>query len=583
MQDVMLGGNPVRSAFVLCLFGVTFMARAADFSDFFADRQVLTNTSALVTGSNVGAGVEPFEPLHAGKQGGRSVWISWIAPTNGVVTMSTAGSSFDTLLAVYTMEPDDDLPMKRLEDVASNDDGPGTKTSLVTFGAHAGVGYEIAVDGFAGASGAIQFQLTEVPSGGSLPVIVRNQEDESLLFRDTLILTADLHAADGMQLQWYFNDQAIPGETDPTLVIEHFRAENVGVYRLKVALGGTSYFGTPVEIQINSEGFATTLARDKPADAIASGLFAKGQGTGGGISGHRVGLASVSTGITSGYNGTQVFNTTYATSDPLEPKPCGLVGGASYWFAYQAPTNGLLHLDTAGSNFDTILAVYTYSPPLLGYQSLVPVACASAGSTNGFNSVVEFVVTGGAQYLVDLDGVNGARGIAYLNYWLAPTNPPPPQPPKVTRQPSSQIVALGTTVALDVAVVGDAPFHFQWNKEHAALPGETNATLTLVGSPASAGGSYTVDISNAAGSTSSKPATVVVIARPWTQFDKASRELVVGFPSTRGYQYAVDSAQWFGTNAWTMLTTALTDGGGMVWLTNTVGTLPINVFRLRRL
>ena len=54
------------------------------------------------TGFNVLATKEAGEPEHAGKAGGSSVWWSWTAPNSGSVTVSTMGSDFDTLLAVYT-------------------------------------------------------------------------------------------------------------------------------------------------------------------------------------------------------------------------------------------------------------------------------------------------------------------------------------------------------------------------------------------------------------------------------------------------------------------------------------------------
>lgn len=42
-----------------------------------------------------------------------------------------------------------------------------------------------------------------------------------------------------------------------------------------------------------------------------------------------------------GYTGTQVFSTYYAGHDPGEPNHCGVIGGASFWFAYVAPEDGL--------------------------------------------------------------------------------------------------------------------------------------------------------------------------------------------------------------------------------------------------
>src|SRR5262245_52493047 len=70
-------------------------------NDNFATRIALVGTNVTTTGSNVGATLEPGE-LDPSSLGGRSVWWTWTAPADGAVTISTAGSSFDTLLAVYT-------------------------------------------------------------------------------------------------------------------------------------------------------------------------------------------------------------------------------------------------------------------------------------------------------------------------------------------------------------------------------------------------------------------------------------------------------------------------------------------------
>ena len=68
----------------------------------FASATAISGSSATATGTNVGATKETGEPAHAGNAGGHSVWWTWTAPTTGTVTLDTLGSSFDTLLAVYT-------------------------------------------------------------------------------------------------------------------------------------------------------------------------------------------------------------------------------------------------------------------------------------------------------------------------------------------------------------------------------------------------------------------------------------------------------------------------------------------------
>ena len=44
--------------------------------------------------------------------------------------------------------------------------------------------------------------------------------------------------------------------------------------------------------------------------------------------------------------------------EPGEPNHARNRGGASSWFAWTAPTTRPVTIDTIGSNFDTVLAVY---------------------------------------------------------------------------------------------------------------------------------------------------------------------------------------------------------------------------------
>ncbi len=130
-------------------------------NDNFANAITLTGSAATITGAtNVNATKESGEPSHAGNTGGHSIWYNWTAPANGTVTLNTAGSSFDTLLGVYK-----GTAVNALTTVASNDDVSSTnRTSAVTFTAVAGTTYRIAVDGWAGATGTVNLNLSFVQS-----------------------------------------------------------------------------------------------------------------------------------------------------------------------------------------------------------------------------------------------------------------------------------------------------------------------------------------------------------------------------------------------------------------------------------
>jgi hypothetical protein len=99
------------------------------------------------------ASSEPGEPAHAGSAAGASVWFTWTAPRPGNAVFSTAGSEFDTLVAVYA-------PGSATALASAN----GTGASLVQVGVNAGDVLHIAVDGdrsaVTGLSGTGRLRLT---------------------------------------------------------------------------------------------------------------------------------------------------------------------------------------------------------------------------------------------------------------------------------------------------------------------------------------------------------------------------------------------------------------------------------------
>lgn len=138
---------------VAMLLGLTgWSTYAGPANDNFASAIGISNNVRQVTGSNIGATKESGEPNHAGNPGGASVWWVWTAGFSGAVDFNTEGSSFDTLLAVYT-----GTNVGQLTPVSGNDDVnfPADLTSKTVFAVTQGTTYFIAVDGLGGASGNV--------------------------------------------------------------------------------------------------------------------------------------------------------------------------------------------------------------------------------------------------------------------------------------------------------------------------------------------------------------------------------------------------------------------------------------------
>lgn len=132
-------------------------------NDYFSLSMQLEGTGGFVTAPNADASREVGEPLHAGNDGGRSVWYWWRAPTDGQLSLTTSGSLVDTLLAVYAGDALDDLT-----EVLGNDDAfPGSGWSEISLAVSSNSVYRVAVDAYGAAVGdyALQYIFTPRESG----------------------------------------------------------------------------------------------------------------------------------------------------------------------------------------------------------------------------------------------------------------------------------------------------------------------------------------------------------------------------------------------------------------------------------
>jgi lysyl oxidase/Ig-like domain-containing protein len=124
-------------------------------NDDFNAAQIISGSITSLPFDSRCASRECAEPLHVGLQGSASVWYEWTAPGSGHLELSTEGSYFDTLLAVYRGS---DLATLTL--VASDDDSGWSVTSKVAFDVTPGTRYRIAVDAYdgRGSNGVLNLQ-----------------------------------------------------------------------------------------------------------------------------------------------------------------------------------------------------------------------------------------------------------------------------------------------------------------------------------------------------------------------------------------------------------------------------------------
>ncbi len=95
------------------------------------------------------------------------------------------------------------------------------------------------------------------------------------------------------------------------------------------------------------------------------------------------------------------------------------------------------------------------------------------------------------------------------------TDPGPPfgpVSPYLFGQPASQTNTLGSTPVLQVIAAGTAPLHYQWRFNGTDILGATNSSISLSNVQTSQAGSYSVVVSNLAGSVTSSNAILTLTA-----------------------------------------------------------------------
>lgn len=106
-----------------------------------------------------------------------------------------------------------------------------------------------------------------------------------------------------------------------------------------------------------------------------------------------------------------------ATLEPGEPAPIGGVG-ATVWWTWTSSSSGTVNVDTRGSGFDTVLAVYRGAS--LGSLTVVDANDNYAGGQ--VTSSVTFTASAGETYQIAVGGKSSASGLVLLNLGAVPAN-----------------------------------------------------------------------------------------------------------------------------------------------------------------
>jgi hypothetical protein len=380
-------------------------------NDAFDQPLVLHGDTGTQTCDSRKATAETGEPRHAGHVG-RSLWFRWTAPRDERMTFDTAGSGFDTVLAIYSGASIDELDL-----VAANDDAPGLgQCSRVIFDAAAGSDYRVAVDGWGRSAGDVQLNWRPAPKpandnfAGAEPI----SDESGSVDADTTFALHEEGEPDrgGNEASlWYAwtapRDGGVTfrttGATIPPLLaayvgtaVDQLTAVAVSEHSFEPSITFAARAGRVYHVAVNARFSMQGPFRLEwePASIPRNNLFQD---------------AIAIAGLSGRVRGTNVN----ASREPDEPEHAAL-GGRSVWYRWTAPRTAWVVFRTRSSEFDTLLGVYTGDR----VDALQAVAANDDAFLAATGSRVVFRAQAGVRYSVAVDGFVGLSGLFTLR-WLS--------------------------------------------------------------------------------------------------------------------------------------------------------------------
>jgi len=355
-----------------------------------------------------------------------NVWYCYTASCTGCATVSLAGSSFDTRVAVYngcSCYP------AAIDMIIKNDDFNGYQ-SQVTFAVTAGRQYLIEIGGFNASvkgPGVISISCNNqasAPSNNNCSNAKSVGNVTELAF-DTRCATFDGsgHCTPGPNL-WYLYRANRTGDITVTLEgIDGFDTK-LAVYRGSDCYPRSSDmiecnddFGDTLDSQVT---FAATSGRyylievgGYNEDAVGRGLMTIApEGLPPSDNDDCVDAQAVS----------DVKNLAFDTTDATFDGPGLCMTSPNIWYCYTASCNGDVTVSLLGSDFDTKLAVYNRC-------SCNPTSSRLTECNDdfppGYQSQITFEATAGSKYLIEVGGYGSTTGQGILNISCEGSGPPP--------------------------------------------------------------------------------------------------------------------------------------------------------------
>jgi len=356
-------------------------------NDNFADALKIPGEGAVVYSNNKFATIEiPNEPAHAGVPTvAATLWWTWSPSFDNRALVDTAGSEFDTVVAVYTNKP-----LSNVREIASANDAGGRSQGYLQFDAVRGVTYYLVVGGTStNEVGSIRLRVDPNAAPDVLaPLVSFTHPNEGLVV-----------STNWLELEGVADDPT-PG-SGVSQVFVKLATDPIG----KVASGTTNWTSKlllrPGANTIMAQ--ATDFARNRSDFTEVHVTYVPPTVE----NDHFVNAM-----VLEGTGGVVPASNQTATREYLEPFHGDNLGGRSLWYRFTSEEAGVLTLTTTNLGFDSLLGVYTGSP----VSALTTIAGNDDAVPGSRYSKVSVGIQAGVAYSIAVDGYNGSSGDGELAY-----------------------------------------------------------------------------------------------------------------------------------------------------------------------
>jgi len=195
-------------------------------------------------------------------------------------------------------------------------------------------------------------------------------------------------------------------------------------------------------------------------------------------------------------SGNQQFGAFFVVGGQTDPNGEGVEGTS---LATQVFAGLLADASQArgGQAFQAPLGQYLY--PLIGTNAFNDITTGSNGIS--INGSIQYSATVGYDLCTGIGTPNMTNLVVALGGIL---------PPTITSQPQSTTTTAGSSFSFSVTATGGGTLSYQWYLNGSAVSNQTSSTYFNGSATAGNAGSYTVVVSNAAGSVTSNAATLTV-------------------------------------------------------------------------